>query len=251
LLKGTIETINIDCGLTPSPPRKKKKDPQLEALEKYFGVFAFLDFGTMKKIKEQLDRYDEEEKQGKHGLMLLRYLNRKDLIKIMLIALAEFRVKALQPINALETVLSSEGTDSFGLIRVIAQVIEDVLFTRLFKEDVKPREEPYQVQIKIIKTQAYDKTNFQFRRSILNKTATAEYLLKANEEELKSSERKQEEKDFLLTLVRESQSWTSPEYEKRIKEDNEDRATEYQSVQQEVYEVSDEGMKSVEIIEHP
>jgi ATP-dependent DNA ligase len=70
--------------------------------------------------------------------------------------------------------------------------LEIYLFDHLFKHDVKSRDEPYQIRLKLLRSQLNDKTNFRLRRGVINKTLTLEYLMKATEEDLKSNERKEE-----------------------------------------------------------
>lgn len=78
------------------------------------------------------------------------------------------------------------GTEYLGLMTIQAHVIEDYLFKKLYLENVKSREEPYQVKMNAIKRQALDKTNFELRRSLINKSITCDDLLRASEEDLKS-----------------------------------------------------------------
>jgi hypothetical protein len=117
----------------------------------------------------------------------------------------------------------AKPVDSYGFVAVLANSLETHLFKRLFVLNVKSRDEPYQVRMKIIRNQLYDKTNLRLRRGVVSKSLTYEYLETAPEDDLKSDERKYEERKLMERLVRESESWEDMDRQKkRIKEETED-----------------------------
>jgi ATP-dependent DNA ligase len=80
--------------------------------------------------------------------------------------------------------------DYDGYVCALVDNLEIYLFDNLFVHDVKSRDEPYQIRMKILRSQLNDKTNFRLRRGVVNRALTLDHLIKATEEELKSNERK-------------------------------------------------------------
>ena len=74
--------------------------------------------------------------------------------------------------NEIETFLLNADIDYHGFASVLVDLLEIHLFDKLFKHDVKSRDEPYQIKVKTLKSQLNDKTNFRLRRGIINKTIT-------------------------------------------------------------------------------
>lgn len=100
------------------------------------------------------------------------------------------RSKKVEPIDEIECFLLDPNSDYDGYVSALVDNIEIFLFDHLFLHDVKSRDEPYQIRLKILRSQLNDKTNFRLRRGVVNKTLTLDHLMKASEEELKSNERK-------------------------------------------------------------
>lgn len=156
----------------------------------------------MKSIQAQVDRYIKEEKDGKHGLEMLRFITRKEILRILLIGIAELRSKGLQPANEIEEFIIKPTVDPYSFVAVLANTLEIHLFKNLYDQEIKSRDEPYHIKTKILKTQLCDKTNFNLRRGVINKSLTYDFLAKASEDDLKSEERKEEERRLMERLVR-------------------------------------------------
>ncbi len=77
-MKEVIEFANKKYGtLLNEVIRKKKRDPERQALERFFTPFVTLETEAMKSIKQKLDHYASNMKENKTPLEILRFQNRK------------------------------------------------------------------------------------------------------------------------------------------------------------------------------
>jgi len=79
--------------------RRNAEKIEKAAIDKYFGHFAYLPKANLKQIKAEMERYIEENKKGKSGIELVRFSLRQKLIKVCLIAVAEFLNKNVAAVN--------------------------------------------------------------------------------------------------------------------------------------------------------
>lgn len=74
-------------------------------------------------------------------------------------------------------------------------------FFRVLKKQIK---EQYRKQIKLVIREFSDKNNIEFRRNVLNSRLNLKELARVDEEALKCDKTKEEDRQRMLQLIRES-----------------------------------------------